>query len=98
MDEQTQSAEQNTTSNEFRIEEYKRLSKEITDRLTSLQPNERYFLIATGAIYVWLFEKKIPISPVWWAPTAIWEFAAWRMITSYYRVEELASYIRLIEN
>ena len=64
----------------FRLEEYKSLRKEIELYLTESRSQERYTLIAVGAIWAWLVINRLTSGLLWSVPIVLTVATSIRMI------------------
>ena len=55
----------------FRLEEYKSLRKEVEIYLTESRSQERYTLIAVGAIWAWLIVNHLHTGLLWFVPVML---------------------------
>ncbi|RXH57332.1 hypothetical protein [Granulicella sibirica] len=82
----------------FHIEEYKALRKEIEIHLTESRTEERYLVIAVGAIWAWLITNHNHHVLLWCIPLLLAVASVSRMAALTYDIIKLGSYLRGVEN
>jgi hypothetical protein len=79
----------------FHLKEYELLKQEIASAVQESRTLERYALIATAAVWSWLVTMGDNVPGVlWWIPTLLVAFAAFRSLALHVAVNRLGRYIR----
>ncbi len=86
-----------TDDQTFRLEEYKSLRKEIELYLTESRSQERYTLIAVGAIWAWLMINRLTSGLLWSVPIILTVAASIRMIAILQHFTHMGEYIKALE-
>jgi hypothetical protein len=87
-----------TSSETFRLAEYKALRKEIEIYLSESRSLERYTIIAVGAIWGWLITNHNDNLMVWTIPVVLTVLAVGRRIGMNEHFKKLGAYIAEIES
>ncbi|HWG39444.1 MAG TPA: hypothetical protein VN658_02750 [Candidatus Acidoferrales bacterium] len=86
-----------TTPEQYRLKEFEKLRDEIEATLNAAWSNERYGVIACGAVWSWLISQKIPYPTLWALPLLI-VVAGWgRNGGLYSHLFLMAEYMRTVE-
>ena len=81
----------------FRLEEFQSLRKEIELYLAECRSQERYTLIALGAIWAWLISNRIHNGFLWFIPVVLTLSASIRMLAMLGHFNHLGDYIKSTE-
>jgi hypothetical protein len=92
---------QNTSQDsfDFHMREFESLKKEIAVSIYEERALERYVLIGTGIVWVWLLTNQNVGTPKigWWIPFFFVLLGSLRSITLLLTIQRMAQYIKLIE-
>ena len=91
------SSEKESSSKDFRLEEYKALRKEIEVYLAETRSQERYTLIAVGLIWSWLVINKQSHWVMWAIPIVVTAASGLRLIAAAVHFGNISKYIKTIE-
>jgi len=81
----------------YRLEEYRALRKEVELYLTESRSQERYTLIAVGAIWAWLILNHFQTSLLWSIPIILTAATSLRMAAILRHFDYMGKYIRALE-
>ena len=81
----------------FRLEEYKSLRKEVEIYLAESRSQERYTLIAVGAIWAWLIINRLHNGLLWSVPIVLTVATTLRMVAILKHFDHLKEYLRTLE-
>jgi hypothetical protein len=82
----------------FRLEEYKSLRKEVELYLTESRSQERYTLVAVGAIWAWLILNRIDDLLLWWVPIILTLAVSIRMAAILKHFANINEYLKTVED
>jgi hypothetical protein len=82
---------------EFRLEEYKALRKEIDQHMTESRTEERYAIISAGITWGWLILNRKTNGLLWAVPVLLTAAITYRTEAMSGHIREIGNYIRKLE-
>ena len=84
---------------DFHLQQYASIRKEIEDNIQEIRILERYAIIGTSAVWVWLLTHNFTTTPkiAWWIPSLLIFLCAIRSVALFKGILRASKYIRHME-
>jgi hypothetical protein len=86
-----------TDEKDFHLKEFEGLRKEIEYSLNEFHSVQRYAILATGAVWAWLFTQNVTTWEAWGIPLLFTILGAIRQVALFEQMKTISGYIRKLE-